>query len=59
MAQCGVLIIWRELGFSPENTLHDLRLSQHYRGNGVDDYVWVLSHFRRGAPARISSGLGG
>ena len=25
--------LWRELGFAPENTLHDLRWGQHYRGN--------------------------
>lgn len=24
--------LWRELGFSPENTLHDLRWGQHYKG---------------------------
>ena len=34
--------LWRELGFAPENTLHDLRWGQHFRGNGVNDYVWVL-----------------
>jgi hypothetical protein len=34
--------LWRELGFAPENTLHDLRWGQHYKGNGVDDYVWVF-----------------
>jgi hypothetical protein len=34
--------LWRELGFDPENTLHDLRWGQHYTGDGVDDYVWVL-----------------
>ena len=34
--------LWRELGFAPENTLHDLRWGQHYRGGGVDDYVWVF-----------------
>jgi hypothetical protein len=30
--------LWRELGFAPENTLHDLRWGQHY----ASDYVWVL-----------------
>ncbi len=34
--------LWRMLGFSPENTLHDLRWGQHYRGAGVNDYVWVF-----------------
>ena len=34
--------LWRQLGFAPENTLHDLRWGQHYRGAGVNDYVWVF-----------------
>ncbi|MEK7685420.1 MAG: fucose isomerase [Verrucomicrobiota bacterium] len=28
--------LWRELGFAPENTLHDLRWGQHYKGPGRD-----------------------
>ena len=34
--------LWRELGFPPENALHDLRWGQHYKGDGVNDYVWVF-----------------
>jgi hypothetical protein len=34
--------LWRSLRLAPENTLHDLRWGQHYRGSGVDDYVWVF-----------------
>jgi hypothetical protein len=34
--------LWRKLGFAPENTLHDIRWGQHYKGDGVDDYVWVF-----------------
>ena len=34
--------LWRELGFAPENTLHDLRWGEHYQGQGVDDFVWVF-----------------
>jgi len=34
--------LWRKLGFAPENTLHDIRWGQHYKGAGVDDYVWVF-----------------
>lgn len=30
------------LGFDPSTTLHDLRWGEHYRGEGVDDYVWVF-----------------
>jgi hypothetical protein len=34
--------LWRALGFPPENTLHDLRWGQHFKGDGIDDYVWVF-----------------
>ncbi len=34
--------IWRALGLDPENTLHDVRWGEHYKGHGVDDYVWVF-----------------
>jgi hypothetical protein len=34
--------VWCAMGFDPETTLHDLRWGQHYKGDGVDDYVWVF-----------------
>ena len=34
--------LWRELGFPPENTLHDLRWGRHYSGDRLYAYVWVL-----------------
>jgi hypothetical protein len=38
--------LWRELGFAPENTLHDLRWGRHYKGlsgsKKLDAYVWVF-----------------
>ena len=34
--------LWRLLGFPPENTLHDLRWGQHFKGAGLNDYVWVF-----------------
>ncbi len=48
--------VWRELGFAPENTLHDLRWGRHFTGEGIDAYVWVFlisgaappAHFIRG-----------
>ena len=50
--------LWRELGYAPENTLHDLRWGQHYRGGGVDDYVWVFLISGAAPPKRISSAAG-
>jgi hypothetical protein len=34
--------IWTAMGFDPATTLHDVRWGEHYRGDGVDDYVWVF-----------------
>jgi hypothetical protein len=51
--------LWRELGFAPENTLHDLRWGQHYHGNGVNDYVWVLLISGAAPPAHFIGGWRG
>ena len=34
--------VWKALRQPPENTLHDLRWGEHYKGRGVNDYVWVF-----------------
>ncbi len=34
--------LWRELGYAPENTLHDLRWGREYTLNGKAAYVWVF-----------------
>ncbi len=51
--------LWRELGFAPENTLHDLRWGEHYRGAGVDDYVWVFLISGAAPPAHFIGGWKG
>jgi len=51
--------LWRELGFAPENTLHDLRWGQHFKGEGVDDYVWVFLISGAIPPAHIQGGFKG
>lgn len=33
---------WTALGFDPSTTLHDVRWGEPYRGDGIDDFVWVL-----------------
>src|ERR1700677_3109295 len=52
--------LWHELGFDPENTLHDLRWGRHYSGPGfdadganteLDAYVWVFE-ISGGAPPK-------
>ena len=48
--------LWRELGFDPENTLHDLRWGQQFKGNGLDEYVWVFLISGAVPPAHFSKG---
>ena len=50
---------WRALGLDPATTLHDVRWGEHYRAEGIDDFVWVLQ-ISGGAPAgHFSGGYGG
>ena len=51
--------LWRQLGFAPENTLHDLRWGQHFKGAGIDDYVWVFLISGAAPPAHFIGGWRG
>ena len=51
--------LWRQLGFAPENTLHDLRWGQHFKGDGVNDYVWVFLISGAAPPAHFIGGYSG
>jgi hypothetical protein len=51
--------LWRHLGLAPENTLHDLRWGQHYRGAGVNDFVWVFLISGAAPPAHFIDGYRG
>ncbi|MGA3033599.1 MAG: fucose isomerase [Terracidiphilus sp.] len=33
---------WKALGLDPSTTLHDVRWGEHYKGDGIDDFVWLL-----------------
>jgi hypothetical protein len=33
---------WTALKLDPSATLHDVRWGEHYSGNGLDEFVWVL-----------------
>ena len=58
--------LWRQLGFAPENTLHDLRWGRHYNGPGgknlsetLDAYVWVFLISGAAPPAHFINGFKG
>jgi hypothetical protein len=54
--------VWNTMGFDPATTLHDLRWGEWYRGDGIDDFVWVFeisgsvppSHFQGGYSGAVS-----
>ncbi|MBL7987077.1 MAG: fucose isomerase [Chlorobi bacterium] len=51
--------LWRQLGFPPETTLHDLRWGRHFQGRGVNDFVWVLEISGAAPPAHFIDGYAG
>jgi hypothetical protein len=51
--------LWRQLGFPPENTLHDLRWGKHYQHNGTSGYVWVFLISGAAPPAHFIGGWKG
>ena len=51
--------IWKALRQPPENTLHDLRWGEHYKGKGVNDYVWVFLISGGAPPAHYINGYAG
>src|SRR5690606_31997471 len=51
--------LWKELGMSGENTLHDLRWGEHFKGEGIDDFVWVFLISGAAPPAHFIDGYEG
>jgi hypothetical protein len=53
---------WTALGLDPSTTLHDVRWGEHYKGDGIDEFVWLLqisgaapaNHFVGGYPGASS-----
>jgi hypothetical protein len=51
--------LWKELGMPGENTLHDLRWGQHFKGDSIDDFVWVFLISGAVPPAHFEGGYAG
>jgi len=51
--------LWRELGYDPENTLHDLRWGRAYQSAKLDTYVWVFLISGAAPPAHFVNGWAG
>ena len=48
--------VWTAMNLDPATTLHDIRWGEAYRGDGVDDFVWV---FMVSGAAPVSHFIGG
>ncbi len=51
--------LWKKLGYPPETTLHDVRWGRWFKGDGVDDFVWVLEISGSVPPAHLVDGYRG
>jgi hypothetical protein len=51
--------VWNALGFDPATTLHDIRWGEHYRGAGLDDFVWVFLISGAVPPSHFAGGYAG
>lgn len=48
--------LWRQLGYPPETTLHDLRWGRTYANDGANRFVWVLEISGSVPPAHLANG---
>lgn len=48
--------LWRQLGYPPETTLHDLRWGRQYTDDNLDAFVWVLEISGAAPPAHFVDG---
>lgn len=51
--------LWKELGMTGENTLHDIRWGEHYKGEAIDDFVWLFLISGAAPPAHFIDGYAG
>lgn len=51
--------LWNEMGMTGENTLHDIRWGEHYKGEGIDQFVWLFLISGAAPAAHFIDGYGG
>ena len=51
--------VWTAMGLDPATTLHDIRWGRHYKGNGIDDFVWVFEISGAVPPSHFVGGYAG
>jgi hypothetical protein len=48
--------VWMSMGLDPATTLHDVRWGRHFRGDGVDEFVWVFEISGAAPPSHFATG---
>jgi len=51
--------LWKELGMTGENTLHDIRWGEHYRDGNIDGFIWLFLISGAAPPAHFINGYAG
>jgi len=51
--------VWTAMGLDPATTLHDIRWGRHYKGNNIDDFVWVFEISGAAPPSHFVGGYVG
>lgn len=51
--------LWNELGMTGENTLHDIRWGENYKGENIDGFVWLFLISGAAPPAHFINGYVG
>src|SRR6266496_1442945 len=51
--------VWTSMGLDPATTLHDIRWGRHYKGNNIDDFVWVFEISGAVPPSHLVDGYTG
>ncbi|MBC6109223.1 fucose isomerase [Pedobacter fastidiosus] len=51
--------LWNELGMTGENTLHDIRWGENYKGENIDGFVWLFLISGAAPPAHFINDYAG
>jgi hypothetical protein len=51
--------VWTAMGMDPATTLHDVRWGRHYKGNNIDDFIWVFEISGAVPPSHLVGGYAG
>ncbi len=51
--------VWSAMHLDPATTLHDVRWGEHYKGEGIDDFIWLFQISGAVPASHLVGGYGG